>query len=127
MQVNILSHIRQIWDPAPTLVTRSVNSANVCANWRSVQHIVEAEQSSANGVEYGKALLNFFDLLRSIRYALPDLSNLGGTWQIGTLHTGLSCIHYQNLLKLELLQPETKLKAKSKSIKTLPVFRRKIT
>ncbi len=113
MQVNLLSPIRQIWDSDRTLVTRSANSAYICINWRSVPQIVEAAHSSANWLEYDKAL--------------PDVCNIGGTWQNGRLHMGLSCIHYQNLLKLALLQPETKLKAKSKSIKTLPVFRRKIT
>lgn len=53
----LLQRIRSIWESTRQQVTRSVNSAHVCANWLIGQQIVEADQAGAERAGYGKRLL----------------------------------------------------------------------
>jgi predicted nuclease of restriction endonuclease-like (RecB) superfamily len=54
---NFYDRVRQILESARTSVARSVNSAQVCANWLVGAEIVEEEQKGAHHTRYGDKII----------------------------------------------------------------------
>lgn len=74
---NLYHRIREILDSARAGLARSVNTAQVCANWLIGREIVEEEQKGKKRARYGEALLK--DLSRRLS------SDLGKGWSVRNL------------------------------------------
>jgi hypothetical protein len=56
-KMSLYDRIRQILESARSSVSRSVNTAQVVANWRIGREIVEEEQRGKRKTEYGQRLI----------------------------------------------------------------------
>ncbi len=73
----LYNRIREILDSARAGVARSVNTAQVCANWLIGREIVEEEQKGKKRARYGEALLK--DLSRRLS------TDVGKGWSVRNL------------------------------------------
>lgn len=73
----LYQRIREILDSARTGAARSVNTAQVCANWLIGREIVEEEQQGKKRARYGEALLKDVSLRLS--------SDVGKGWSVRNL------------------------------------------
>ena len=73
----LYNRIREILDSARVGVARSVNTAQVCANWLIGREIVEEEQKGKKRARYGEALLK--DLSRRLS------TDVGKGWSVRNL------------------------------------------
>lgn len=122
----LYGRIRDILESAQTSVARSVNSAQVIANWLIGQEIVEEQQRGKARAAYGDALVRTLSdrlqlefgngysfanlkLMRQFYLTYPQLLDRTQkgyalrslSWQPGLFHPNLSWTHYRRLVRVE--------------------------
>ncbi len=125
----LYERIRQILESARFAAARSVNTAQVVANWLIGREIVEEEQRGRRRAGYGEQILEDLSIrltrdfgagysvqnLRFIRQLYLTYPMLLGdrrigyalrseSWQPGQLHPNLSWTHYRTLLRVDKIE-----------------------